>query len=136
MAPGRSADPISRSRTSSSERAHSQRPPKTRSTIDVATCAEWSVAMRIWGPTPTRGLAASRATHTGSALRSRTWSPCSERCGTWRTAVSQLVQETMAVEKVPLNLAEKEKIQCDLLDEIFGLGPLDPSPPPRRPVVG
>src|SRR5947209_3002188 len=45
--------------------------------------------------------------------------------GKARTAVSQLVQETMALEKVPLNLAEKQKIQCDLLDEIFGLGPLE-----------
>jgi pilus assembly protein CpaF len=45
--------------------------------------------------------------------------------GKARAAVSQLIQETVALEKVPLNLAEKEKIQSDLLDEIFGLGPLE-----------
>jgi len=45
--------------------------------------------------------------------------------GKARAAVSQLIQETIGLEKVPLNLAEKEKIQSDLLDEIFGLGPLE-----------
>src|SRR5262252_814826 len=45
--------------------------------------------------------------------------------GKARAAVSQLIQETVALEKVPLNLAEKEKIHSDLLDEIFGLGPLE-----------
>jgi pilus assembly protein CpaF len=45
--------------------------------------------------------------------------------GKARAAVSQLIQETVALEKVPLNLAEKEKVQSDLLDEIFGLGPLE-----------
>ncbi len=45
--------------------------------------------------------------------------------GKARTAVSQLIQETVAMENVPLNLAEKERIQSDLLDEIFGLGPLE-----------
>jgi pilus assembly protein CpaF len=45
--------------------------------------------------------------------------------GRARAAVSQLILEIVAQEKVPLNLAEKEKIQSDLLDEIFGLGPLE-----------
>ena len=43
-----------------------------------------------------------------------------------RQAVALLVQEIVASEKVPLNAAEKERIQSDLLDEIFGLGPLEP----------
>ncbi len=45
--------------------------------------------------------------------------------GRAKQAVAQLVQDVIALEKMPLNLAEKEKIQCDLLDEIFGLGPLE-----------
>jgi len=43
-----------------------------------------------------------------------------------RQAVALLVQEIVASEKVPLNAAEKDRIQADLLDEIFGLGPLEP----------
>ena len=31
----------------------------------------------------------------------------------------------MLSERVPLNAGEKESIQSDLLDEVFGLGPLD-----------
>jgi pilus assembly protein CpaF len=46
--------------------------------------------------------------------------------GKARQAVANLVLEIVAQEKVPLNAAEKEKIQSDLLDEIFGLGPLEP----------
>src|SRR6266852_3878421 len=46
--------------------------------------------------------------------------------GRARQAVANLVLEVVAEEKVPLNAAEKEKIQSDLLDEIFGLGPLEP----------
>jgi len=46
--------------------------------------------------------------------------------GKARQAVSNLVLEIVAQDKVPLNAAEKEKIQSDLLDEIFGLGPLEP----------
>ena len=45
--------------------------------------------------------------------------------GRARQAVALLVQEIIANEKVPLNAAEKERIQADLLDEIFGLGPLE-----------
>jgi len=46
--------------------------------------------------------------------------------GKARQAVANLVLEIVAQDKVPLNAAEKEKIQTDLLDEIFGLGPLEP----------
>jgi pilus assembly protein CpaF len=46
--------------------------------------------------------------------------------GKARQAVSNLVLEIVANEKVPLNASEKDRIQADLLDEIFGLGPLEP----------
>jgi pilus assembly protein CpaF len=46
--------------------------------------------------------------------------------GRARQAVALLVQEIIASEKVPLNAAEKERIQSDLIDDIFGLGPLEP----------
>ncbi len=45
--------------------------------------------------------------------------------GRARQAVANLVLEIVAQEKVPLNASEKERIQSDLLDEIFGLGPLE-----------
>ena len=45
--------------------------------------------------------------------------------GKARQAVSNLVLEIVAKEQVPLNASEKDRIQADLLDEIFGLGPLD-----------
>ncbi len=43
-----------------------------------------------------------------------------------RTAVSTIVQEIIADQKVPLSLEEQNQIQADLLDEVFGLGPLEP----------
>ncbi len=43
-----------------------------------------------------------------------------------RQAVSGMVKEIMAEQRVPLNYDEQEKIQADLLDEVFGLGPLEP----------
>jgi pilus assembly protein CpaF len=46
--------------------------------------------------------------------------------GRARQAVANLVQEIVAKEKVPLNAAERDRIQSDLLDEVFGLGPLEP----------
>jgi pilus assembly protein CpaF len=46
--------------------------------------------------------------------------------GRARQAVATLVQEIVAKDKVPLNAAEKERLQSDLLDEVFGLGPLEP----------
>src|SRR4029078_6487652 len=42
-----------------------------------------------------------------------------------RQAVATLVDEIVFDNKMPLNAAEKEKIQSDLLDEVFGLGPLE-----------
>ncbi len=46
--------------------------------------------------------------------------------GRARQAVANLVQEIVAKDKVPLNAAEKDRLQSDLLDEVFGLGPLEP----------
>jgi pilus assembly protein CpaF len=43
-----------------------------------------------------------------------------------RQAVSGLVKEIMSEQRVPLNFVEQEKIHADLLDEVFGLGPLEP----------
>jgi pilus assembly protein CpaF len=43
-----------------------------------------------------------------------------------RLAVAALIQEIIYAEKVPLNAAEKEDIESNLLDEVFGLGPLEP----------
>src|SRR6476646_5356907 len=42
-----------------------------------------------------------------------------------RQAVASLVQNIISDGKLPLSAAEKEKIQSDLLDEVFGLGPLE-----------
>jgi pilus assembly protein CpaF len=46
--------------------------------------------------------------------------------GKARQAVSTLVLEIIAETRQPLSAAEKDKIQADLLDEVFGLGPLEP----------
>jgi pilus assembly protein CpaF len=43
-----------------------------------------------------------------------------------RQAVSGIVKEIMADQRVPLNYDEQERIHADLLDEVFGLGPLEP----------
>jgi pilus assembly protein CpaF len=43
-----------------------------------------------------------------------------------RQAVASIVKEIIADQRVPLNYDEQEKIQSDLLDEVFGLGPLEP----------
>ncbi|HEX7362835.1 MAG TPA: CpaF family protein [Bryobacteraceae bacterium] len=42
-----------------------------------------------------------------------------------RQAVAQLVHTIIAEGKLPLSAVEKEKMQTDLLDEVFGLGPLE-----------
>jgi pilus assembly protein CpaF len=42
-----------------------------------------------------------------------------------REAVSGLILEIVADRKMPLSAPEKEKVQGDLLDEVFGLGPLE-----------
>ena len=46
--------------------------------------------------------------------------------GQARQAVLGIVKEIMAEQRVPLSYEEQEKIQADLLDEVFGLGPLEP----------
>jgi pilus assembly protein CpaF len=46
--------------------------------------------------------------------------------GRAKQAVSNLIQDIIAKEKVLLNGAEKERLQADLLDEVFGYGPLEP----------
>ena len=43
-----------------------------------------------------------------------------------RQAVAGIVKEIIADQRVPLNHEEQERIQADLLDEVFGLGPLEP----------
>jgi len=40
--------------------------------------------------------------------------------------IALLIQDIVAKEKIPLSAAEKETLQSDLIDEIFGLGPLEP----------
>ena len=46
--------------------------------------------------------------------------------GKARRAVATMIQEIVGAQKVPLNAAEKERVESDLLDEVFGLGPLEP----------
>ena len=46
--------------------------------------------------------------------------------GKARVAVAELVQQIIASQRVPLNGTEKERIQADVLDDVFGLGPLEP----------
>ncbi|MDR3725629.1 MAG: CpaF family protein [Terracidiphilus sp.] len=41
-------------------------------------------------------------------------------------AVLELIKEIMAVHKMPLNYEEEEKVRNSLVDEVFGLGPLEP----------
>jgi pilus assembly protein CpaF len=43
-----------------------------------------------------------------------------------RQAVLGIVKEIMSEQRVPLSYEEQERIQADLLDEVFGLGPLEP----------
>ena len=43
-----------------------------------------------------------------------------------RMAVSSLVSEIITEKRVPLSYDEQEKVLTDLLDEVFGLGPLEP----------
>ena len=43
-----------------------------------------------------------------------------------RQAVSSIITEIISDRRVPLSFDEQEKIQTDLLDEVFGLGPLEP----------
>jgi pilus assembly protein CpaF len=43
-----------------------------------------------------------------------------------RQAVAGMVKEIIGGQRVPLSSSEQDKIQADLLDEVFGLGPLEP----------
>jgi pilus assembly protein CpaF len=43
-----------------------------------------------------------------------------------RKVVAGVVSEIISKQGVPLSFDEQEKIQADLLDEVFGLGPLEP----------
>ncbi|MGA9624133.1 MAG: ATPase, T2SS/T4P/T4SS family, partial [Bryobacteraceae bacterium] len=43
-----------------------------------------------------------------------------------RRAVGTIIQEIVGAQRVPLNGAEKERVESELLDEVFGLGPLEP----------
>ena len=43
-----------------------------------------------------------------------------------RHAVARMIGEIIGAQGVPLSLNEQEKVQSDLLDEVFGLGPLEP----------
>ena len=43
-----------------------------------------------------------------------------------RQAVASMVNEIIGDQRVPLSLDEQDRIQADLLDEVFGLGPLEP----------
>jgi pilus assembly protein CpaF len=43
-----------------------------------------------------------------------------------RQAVSGMVNEIIVGQGVPLNSAEQERINAEMLDEVFGLGPLEP----------
>ena len=43
-----------------------------------------------------------------------------------RQAVAGMVNEIVMGQRVPLSFAEESKIEGDLLDEVFGLGPLEP----------
>jgi pilus assembly protein CpaF len=46
--------------------------------------------------------------------------------GKARRAVATIIQEMVGSQKIPLNSSERELVETDLLDEVFGLGPLEP----------
>lgn len=43
-----------------------------------------------------------------------------------RQAVAHMIGEIITNQRVPLSLSEQEKVRADLLDEVFGYGPLEP----------
>jgi len=43
-----------------------------------------------------------------------------------REQISQIIRDMLQRENTPLALAEREKIALEILDEVFGLGPLEP----------
>lgn len=46
--------------------------------------------------------------------------------GKARRAVATMIQEIVGAQKIPLNSGERDRVENDLLDEVFGLGPLEP----------
>jgi pilus assembly protein CpaF len=66
------------------------------------------------------------AVHSGLLSRIDLEKLASADTGKARQAVALLIQEIVLSERVPLNAFEKEAIETDLLDEVFGLGPLEP----------
>src|SRR6185295_8776625 len=46
--------------------------------------------------------------------------------GRAKQAVAMLIQDIVTKERLLLNASEKDRIQADLLDEVFGFGPLEP----------
>jgi pilus assembly protein CpaF len=44
----------------------------------------------------------------------------------FRTEVGDMVRELLAAEETPLNLAEQKQLVTDILDEVLGLGPIEP----------
>ena len=46
--------------------------------------------------------------------------------GQARQAVARMIGEIITDQRVPLSLGEQEKVRADLLDEVFGYGPLEP----------
>jgi pilus assembly protein CpaF len=46
--------------------------------------------------------------------------------GKARSAVTNLVQDILQEQHIPLSGTEKDQLQLELMDEIFGLGPLEP----------
>ncbi|HUQ92726.1 MAG TPA: CpaF family protein [Bryobacteraceae bacterium] len=46
--------------------------------------------------------------------------------GRARKAITVLVHDILAEQRVPLNASEKDQMRAELIDEIFGLGPLEP----------
>lgn len=43
-----------------------------------------------------------------------------------KVVVARLINEIITSQRVPLSLGEQEKVRADLLDEVFGYGPLEP----------
>jgi pilus assembly protein CpaF len=43
-----------------------------------------------------------------------------------RQAVAGMVNEIIVAQRVPLNFSEQGRVEAELLDEVFGLGPLEP----------
>jgi pilus assembly protein CpaF len=46
--------------------------------------------------------------------------------GAAKQAIASVIFDIFSREKVPLSAAEKERLQAELMDEVFGLGPLEP----------